>query len=86
MNANKYFSIEETFASLIAFIFIIESFTKLLDVAKLKTYSNDPLVYFYEYGKKNDCLKCRHKFNESISVNANEKEVDIFLLSVYIIR
>ena len=49
---------EESFASLIAIIFIKESIFKLLEINKNYQYTNDPMVYANEFGANDECLRC----------------------------
>lgn len=49
---------EESFASLIAIIFIKESIFKLIDINKIKHSSNDPMEYFLEHNQNPDCFHC----------------------------
>jgi hypothetical protein len=49
--------IEESFAALIAFIFIKESVFKLIDINKTNKFSNDPLNYVAQHSN-GSCSKC----------------------------
>ncbi len=60
--------IEESFAALIAVIFIKESIFKLVAIRKTKVYSNDPLNYYTDYVSNPSCFKCvRSSLNGSSS-------------------
>jgi hypothetical protein len=72
---------EESFAALIAFIFIKESIFKLIDIRKKKVYSNDPLNYYQEYVNNPNCFKCvRVSLNSS---NSSYEAGDDLNLSEY---
>ena len=67
---------------LIALIFIIESFDKLLQINQTRKYSNDPLTYVKEYNNDTDCFRCLYTGfkNDTILKNVsleflNEKQV-----------
>ncbi len=72
---------EESFAALIAFIFIKESIFKLIDIKNKYKYTNDPLLYSNEYANNQNCLKCVKLSNSNSSVyeivfnNYTEKQV-----------
>lgn len=53
--------LEESFASLIAFIFIKESFFKLLEIRKSYKYSSDPSIYINDYLNNSNCNRCVRK-------------------------
>lgn len=60
---------EESFASLIALIFIIESIDKLLQIKQYKHYSSDPLTYIKEFNATS-CFHCVDPLsNETLSLN-----------------
>ena len=54
---------EESFASLIAFIFIKESISKLLEIRKSYKFSNDPSIYANEFLLNQNCSRCINKIN-----------------------
>ncbi len=75
---------EESFAALIALIFIIESVDKLIDIKKFKKFSSDPFNYISDYNNKTNCLRCVFTgaagANKTISLNVsldslNQKQV-----------
>lgn len=80
---------EESFASLIAIIFIKESIFKLLDINKRMTSSNDPSVYLKEHNENPNCMRCVQLSNESSIANLkdfefyNEIQVKIHFLNLY---
>jgi hypothetical protein len=49
---------EESFAALIAVIFIKESVFKLIEIRHKKEYSNDPLNYYKDYVSNPTCFRC----------------------------
>jgi hypothetical protein len=53
----QFFS-EESFAALIAFIFIKESFFKLLEIRDHQKFSSDPWRYGNELDANPSCFKC----------------------------
>ena len=50
--------LEESFAALIAFIFIHESIMKVLEIKHFKRFSSDPAVYKADYVANQNCLSC----------------------------
>ena len=81
---------EESFAALIAIIFIKESIFKLLEIGHNSKYSSDPIAYANQYSNNTNCLKCVHvgkDLNNTVSSmmdeyanlsQLNQKEVGIF--------
>ncbi|CAF0855369.1 unnamed protein product [Brachionus calyciflorus] len=68
---------EESFASLIAFIFIKESISKLIEIHKTYEYSNDPNKYVNDYLNNSNCSRCVHLGNQTIAGNfLNQKECE----------
>ena len=52
---------EESFAALIAFIFIMESVKKLLAIRKSRPFTSDPLNYYTEFNTNENCFRCLQK-------------------------
>jgi len=77
---------EESFASLIAIIFIKESIFKLIEINKGYRSSSNPLDYSKEYAQNFNCLRCvQVTENGSLTTNTTGLDVpDVYYFSIFL--